>query len=67
MPKDFTGVERRSCNNEDVVYRAFELLFNVLIIFVIDTSKRSAVFPKGSTNPLFDTPSNRLGVPNPVS
>ena len=20
MPKDFTGVERRSCNNEDVVY-----------------------------------------------
>ena len=36
MPKDFTGVERRSCNNEDVVYRAFELLFNVLIIFVID-------------------------------
>ena len=29
MPKDFTGVERRSCNNEDVVYND-SLIFAVI-------------------------------------
>ena len=79
MPKDFTEVERRSCNNEDVVYndslicavlksvRIVIQRFNYFCDRPLPRGRQYTVkflSPKESTNPLFYTTSNRLGVPS---
>ena len=79
MPKDFTGVERRSCNNQDVVYndslicavlksvRIVIQRFNYFCDRPLPRGRQYTVkflSPKESTNPLFYTTSNRLGVSN---